>query len=211
MVDALRAVNRAMHAAPRKERIEDKEGRKGATRRGEPHPDRRLTPSTEKGSKKGGSVREQASGGGMGWSIAGTLIRYMKGRAREQVLVTRAARAWATVRVKGALREREARKGDTGRRTGRGGRKERAGRVHDHRTGTKADRVRWKRACGRWHGGRKESDGEGTERAAHESSTQQTQEQHEEVMQGGGEEHQSTRTSTAGAAAEQEDSGDRTG
>ena len=42
------------------------------------------TPSTEKGSRKGGSVKERSHGGGMGWTIAGTaLIRYMKGRARE--------------------------------------------------------------------------------------------------------------------------------
>ena len=56
-------------------------------------PDRRLTPSTGKGSRKGGSVRARTSEEGMGWTIAGTLIRYMKGRAREQALAKRAADA----------------------------------------------------------------------------------------------------------------------
>jgi len=72
----------------------------------------------------------------MGWTIAGTLIRYMKGRVRDQALAKRAEDAGSrrgAGRVKDALRGREVRKGDTGGRTARREWRKRAGKVHEHK------------------------------------------------------------------------------
>ena len=138
----------------------------------------------------------------MGWTIAGTLIRYMKGRAREQALAKRAADADGRA-GQGSV----ARAGGT---QGRHGREEGTARVEGEGRASTRPQDTGQGGQGAMGAGPREaaeregSDGEGTGKDAHEGSTQQTQERQEEEAQGGGVEQQSTRAGMAGAAAEEE-------
>ena len=186
------------------------EAGRGGEGRGAVGKDRRLTPSTEDGSKRKGRRKKSKDMEG-GWTMAGTLIRYMKGQRRERDMLregkedgtkegTESAHA-RSVEEEGERTEEETNEvgmeGGSARSTQEAQDSQRDG-----------ERVReTERESG--------SEGEGGRETAQGSSTQQTQEQHPEEMQDSRVGQQSTRTAAAAVEGQEEgresEHGDRRG